>query len=224
MTSWTATCQAILSSTLSWSLLKLMSDESVILYSHLILCCPLLLLPSIFPTSEPFAVSQLFTSCGQSTGASASASVFPMNTQSGFPLGLTGLIFLLSKRLLQHHNLKISILWHSGFFVIQLSNPYTTSGKTMALTRRTFVGKVMSLLFNILSRFVIGEYCAVQCSVAQSCLILCNPIDCSPPGSSVHRDSPGKNTGVGCHVLPQGTFPTQGWNPGLLHCRWIFTS
>ena len=147
MTSWTAACQAILSSTLSWSLLKLMSDESVILYSHLILCCPLLLLPSIFPTSEPFAVSQLFTSCGQSTGASASASVFPMNTQSGFPLGLTGLIFLLSKRLLQHHNLKISILWHSGFFVIQLSNPYTTTGKTMALTRWTFVGKVMSLVF-----------------------------------------------------------------------------
>ena len=128
-----------------------------------------------------------------------------MNTQSGFPLGVIGLIFLLSKGLLQHHNLKISILWHSGFLMIQLSNPYTTTGKTTALTRWTFVGKVMPLLFNILSRFVIVEYCAVLCSVAQSCPILCDPIDCSPPGSSVHRNSPGKNTGVGCHVLLQGS-------------------
>ena len=61
--------------------------------------------------------------------------------------------------------------------------------------------------------------CAVLCLVAQSCPTLCNPMDCSLPGSSIHEDSPGKNTGMGCHALLQGIFPTQGWNPGLLHCR-----
>ena len=64
--------------------------------------------------------------------------------------------------------------------------------------------------------------CAVLCLVAQSCLTLCDPMNCSPLGSSVHGDSPGKNTGVGCHALLQGIFPTQGSNPGLSHCRWIF--
>ena len=59
------------------------------------------------------------------------------------------------------------------------------------------------------------------CLLAQSCLTLCDPKECSPPGSSIHGDSPGKNTGVGCHALFQGIFPTQGWNSGLLHCRWI---
>ena len=63
--------------------------------------------------------------------------------------------------------------------------------------------------------------CAVLCLVAQSCLTFCDPMDCSPPGSSVHGDSPGKNTGVGFHALLQGIFPTLGSNPGLLHCRWI---
>ena len=63
--------------------------------------------------------------------------------------------------------------------------------------------------------------CAVLCFVAQSCPTLCNPMDCSPPGSSVHGDSPSKNTGVGFHALLQGIFPTQGSNPGLSHCRWI---
>ena len=106
-----------------------------------------------FPASGSFPVSQLFISCGQSIGASTSASVFPMNIQSGIPLGWTGLIFLLPRGLLQQHNLKTSILWHSAFFMIQLSNPYTTTGKTTALTRLTFVGKVMSLLFHILSGF-----------------------------------------------------------------------
>ena len=62
--------------------------------------------------------------------------------------------------------------------------------------------------------------CAVLCSVSQSCSTLCDPMDCSPPGSSVHGDSPGKNTEVGCHALLQGIFPTQGSNPGLPHCRW----
>ena len=63
--------------------------------------------------------------------------------------------------------------------------------------------------------------CAVLCLVAQSCLTLCNPMDCGPPGSSIHGDPPGKNTGVGCHACLQGIFPIQGWNPGLLYCRRI---
>ena len=63
--------------------------------------------------------------------------------------------------------------------------------------------------------------CVCVCLVDQLCPTLCNPMDCSPPGSSVRGDSPGKNTGVGCHALLQGNFPTQGLNPGLPHCRWI---
>ena len=93
-TPWTAVCQASLSITNSWSLLKLMSIESMMSSNHLILCHPLLLLPSIFPS-----MSQLFTSGGQSTGASASASVLPVNIQGGFPFGWTGWISLLSKGL-----------------------------------------------------------------------------------------------------------------------------
>ena len=64
--------------------------------------------------------------------------------------------------------------------------------------------------------------CVLLCLVTQSCPILCDPMDCSPPGPSAHGDSPGKDTGVGCRALLQGIFPTQGLNPGLLHSRWIF--
>ena len=139
-----------------------MSILSVMPSSHLILCHPLLLLPSIFPRNSFcffFTMSQPFTSGGQSIGASPSASVLLMNIQGCFPLGLTGWISLLSKRLsrvFQHHSSKASILWHSAVFMVQLSHPYMTTGKTIALTRRTFVGKVMSLLFNMLSRLVIA--------------------------------------------------------------------
>ena len=104
-------------------------------------------------------MSQLFASAGQSTGVSASASVLSMNIQDQFPLGLTGLISLLSRglsSLFQHHSLKAPIFWCSVFFVVQLSHSYMTPGKTIALTRWTFVGKVMSLLFNTLSRFLIA--------------------------------------------------------------------
>ena len=84
---------------------------------------------------------------------------YPMNIQGWFPLGLTGLISLQSKglfkSLLQHHSSKASILWHSAFYIVQLSHPYMTTGKTIALTRQTYVGKVMSLLLNMLSRLVI---------------------------------------------------------------------
>ena len=111
-----------------------------------------------FPASGSFPVSQFFISGGQSIGVLASASVLPMNIQDWFPLGLTGWISLQSKglkSLLQHHSSEASVLWHSAVFMVQLSHPYTTTGKTIALTRRTFVGKVMSLLFNMLSRLVI---------------------------------------------------------------------
>ena len=98
LTPWTAAGQISLSFNISWSLLKLMSIESVMPSNHLVLCRPLLLLPSIFPSIRVFS-SQLFTSGGQSIGASASASVLPMNIQDCFPLGLTGLISLQSKGL-----------------------------------------------------------------------------------------------------------------------------
>ena len=92
-------------------------------------------------------------------GASASASVLPMNIQGWFPLGWTWFDLLAvqgTQHLLQHHSSKASILWHSAFFMVQLSHPYTTARKTIALTTWTFVNKVMSLLFNTLSRFVIA--------------------------------------------------------------------
>ena len=100
-----------------------------------------------FPVSGSFPMSQFFTSGGQSIGVSASASVLPMNSQDWFPLGLTGLISLeskgLFKGLLQHHNSKVSILQCSAFFMVRPSHPYMTTGKTLALTIYTFVGKVM---------------------------------------------------------------------------------
>ena len=114
--------------------------------------------PQPLPASGSFPVSQLFAWGGQSIGVSAPASVLPMNTQAWSPLGWTGWISLQSrelKSLLQHHSSKASILWHSAFFTVQLSHPYMTTGKTIALTRWTFVGKVMSLLFNMLSRLAI---------------------------------------------------------------------
>ena len=109
-----------------------------------------------FPASGSFPMSRLFTSGDQSIGASASASVLPMNIQGWFPLGLTGLISLLSKGLsrvfsnttVQKHQ------FFGTFFIVQLSHPFMTTGKTIAFTRRTFVGKVMSLLLNMLSRLV----------------------------------------------------------------------
>ena len=106
-----------------------------------------------FPASGSFPRSQFFSSGGQSIGVSASASVLPMNIQDKFPLGLTDgspCIQGTVKSLLQHHSSKASILQRSAFFIVQLSHPYVTTGKTIALSRWTFVGNVMSLLFNML--------------------------------------------------------------------------
>ena len=120
-----------------------------------------------FPAAGSFQTSQLFASGGQTIGVSASTSVLPITTQDWSPLGWTGWISfgmdwldLLAvqgtlQSLLQHHSSKASILLRSAFFTVQLSHPYMTTGKTIALTRRTFVGKVMFLLFNMLSGLVI---------------------------------------------------------------------
>ena len=155
VTPWTAARQASLSITNFQSLLKLMSMELVMWSNHLILCHPLLLLLSFFPSIKVFSNE----SVDQSIEASASASAFPMNIQDWLPLALTGLVSLLSKGLSRifsrHHSVKVSIPHCSAFFIVQFSHPYMTAGKTIALTIQTFVGKVMSLLFNMLSRFVI---------------------------------------------------------------------
>ena len=114
--------------------------------------------PQSLPASGYFPMSQLFAWGGQSIRVSVSASILPMDTQNWSPLGWTGWISLQSKglsRVLQHHSSKASIFPHSAFFTVQLSHPYMTTVKTIALTRRTFVGKVMSLFFNMLSRLVI---------------------------------------------------------------------
>ena len=135
------------------------SIESVMPSSHLILCRPLLLLPPIPPSIRVFPMSQLFAWGGQSTGVSASASFLPKDTQDWSLLEWTGWISLHSKGLSwvfsQHHSSKAWILRHSAFFTVQLSHPYMTTGKTIALTRRTSVGKVMSLLLNMPSTLVI---------------------------------------------------------------------
>ena len=134
-----------------------MSIEPVMPSNHLILIHPLFLLPSIFPVSGSFLMSWLFTSGGQTTGASVSASVLPMNIQLiSFRIDWFNLLAVQGtlKSLLRHRSSKISILWDSAFFMVQLSHPYMTTGKNIALTRQTFAGKVMSLLFNMLSRLV----------------------------------------------------------------------
>ena len=132
--------------------------------NHLILCHPLLLLPSIFPSIRVFSKeSVLPIRWPKYWNLSFSISEYwflPKNIQGWFSLALTGLISLLSKglsTLLQHHSLKASILWHSPFFMVQFSQLYVTTGKIIALTIQTFVRKGMSLLFNMLSRFAIGE-------------------------------------------------------------------
>ena len=155
---WTAAHQASLSITNSQSLLKLMSSESVMPSNHLILCHPLLLPPSIFPSIRVFSNESLLCIRWPKYW-SFSFSINPSNEYSGlisFKMDQLDLLAVTLKSLLQHHSSKASILQCSVFFIVQLSHPYMTNGKTIALTRWTFVVKVMSLLFNILSRLVIA--------------------------------------------------------------------
>ena len=152
--------QASLSFINSWSLLKLMSVELVMPSNHLILCRPLLLQPSIFPSIRIFS-NESFLCIKWPKYWSFSFSISPSNEYSGLISFTMDWLDLLAvqgtlKSLLQHHSSKASILWCSTFFTVQLSHPYMTTGKTTALTRQTFVGKVMSLLFNMMSRLVIA--------------------------------------------------------------------
>ena len=158
-TPWTAAHQASLSISSSWSLLKLMSIELVMPSNHLILCRPLLFPPSIFPSIRVFSNGSVLH-IRWPKDWSFSFSISPSNEYSGlisFKMDWLGLLAVQGtlKSLLQHHTSKASILWHSAFFIVQLSHPYMTTGKTIALTGRTFVGTVMSLLLNMLSRLVI---------------------------------------------------------------------
>ena len=156
---WTAARQASLSITNSWSLLKLMSIESVILSNHLILCHPLLLPPSIFPRIRIFSNDSVLHIRWPKYW-SFSFSISPSNEHSeliSFRMDWLDLLAVQGtlKHPLQHHSSKASIFQRSAFFIVQLSHPYMTTGKTIALTRWIFVSKVMSLLFNMLSWLVI---------------------------------------------------------------------
>ena len=158
-TPWTAAGQASLSITNSRSLLKLMSIESVMSFNHLILCRPLLLPPSTFPSIRVFSNESVLC-ISWLKYCSFSFSMSPSNEYSvliSFRMDWLDLFAVQGtlKSLLQHHSSKASILQHSAFLTVQLSHPYMTTEKTIALTRWTFVGKVMSLLFNMLSRLVI---------------------------------------------------------------------
>ena len=137
-----------------------MSIESVMPSNHLIFCHPLLLLPSIFPSIRVFS-NESALHIRWPKYWSFSFNISPSSEHPGLSSFSMDWLDLLAvqgtlKSLLQYHSSKASILWHSGFFIVQLSHPYMTTGKTIALTRQTFVGKVMSLLFNMLSRLLIA--------------------------------------------------------------------
>ena len=158
-TPWTAACQASLSIANSRSLLKLMSIQSVMPSNHLILCHPVLLLPSVFPSIRVISGESLLPIRWPKYW-SFSFNISPSNEHPGLISFRIDWLDLLAvqgtlKNLLKHHRSKASILQRSAFFTLQLSHPYMTTGKNTALTRRTFVGKVISLLFNMLSKLVV---------------------------------------------------------------------
>ena len=167
-TPWTAACQASLSIANSRSLLKLTPIESVMPSNHLILCHPLLLLPSIFPSIGVFS-SESVLHIRWPKYWSFSFNISPSSEYSGLisfrmdwldTLSVQGTL----KSLLQHHSSKASIFQCSAFFRVQLSHPYMTTGKTMALTRWTFAGKITSLLFNMLSKLIINVMFDFPCN------------------------------------------------------------
>ena len=161
-TPWTAACQASLSITNYWSLPKLMSIESMMPCNHLILCHPLPILPSIFPSLRVFS-SESVLPISWPKYWSFSFNISPSNEHSGLiSFKMDGLDLLAVqgtiKSLLQNYSSKASILWCSAFFMVQLSHPYLTTGKTIALTRQNFASKEMSLLFNMLSVLLIAFF------------------------------------------------------------------
>ena len=158
VTPWTAACQASLFITNSRSLLKLMSIELVMTSNYLILCHPLSFLLSICPSIRVFSNESVLCIRWPKYWR-FSFSINPSNEYSGLIFRMNWLDLAVQgtlKSLLQHHSSKASIVWPSAFFIVQLSHPYMTTGKTIALSRWTFVGKGMSLLFNVLSRLVIA--------------------------------------------------------------------
>ena len=181
--------------------------------SHLILSHPLLLLPPIPPRIRVF--SNESTLCMRWPKYwSFSFSISPSSERPGLISFRMDWLDLLAvqgtlKSLLHHHSSKASILRCLAFFTVQLSHPYMTTGKTIALTRRTFVGKVMSLLLNMLS--------AAAAASLQLCPTPSDPHGLQSTRLLCPRDSPGKNTGGGCHFLLQRIFLIQGSNLGLLH-------
>ena len=182
MTSWPAAAQAFLSFSISQSFLRFMSIELVMPSNHLILCFPLLLLPSVFPSIRVFsnesAVRTRWPKYWSYSFSFSPSEEYPRLIS--FKIDWFDLLAVQGtlKRLLQHDSSKASILWCSAFFTVQLSHLYITTGKTIALTIRTFVGKVMSLLFSTATA-------APTAKSLQSCPTLCDPIDGSPPGSPV---------------------------------------
>ena len=153
MTPWTASCQASLSIINSRGLSKLISIESVMPTNHLILCCPLRLLPSIFPSIRVFS-NESALRISWPKYWSFSFNINPSKEYSGlisFRMDWLDLLVVQGtlKSIRQHHSSKASILWHSAFFIVQLSHLFMTTGKTIDLTRQTFFGKVMSLLLNM---------------------------------------------------------------------------
>ena len=166
-TPWTAAHQASLSITNSRSPPKPTSIESMMPFNHLILCCPLLLLPSIFPSIRVFS-NESALHIRWPKYWSFSFNISPTNEYPGpisFRMDWLDLLEFQGtlKSLLQHHSSKASILLHSPFFIVQLSQPYMATGKTTAFTKWTFVGKVMSLLFNMLSRLIITFLSRSKC-------------------------------------------------------------
>ena len=180
-TPWTAACQAFLSITNFWSLLKLMSVESVMSYNHLILCCSLLLLPSVLPSIKVFSNESVLLIRWPKYW-SFSFSISPSSEHPGLISFRMDWLDLLEvqgtlKSLLQYHSSKASILWCSTFFIVQLSHPNLTTGKPYFWLWLTFVGKVMSLLFNMLFRLVItfipkSKHLLTSCCKSPSAVIL----------------------------------------------------
>ena len=166
VTPWTVACQVSLSITNSWSWLKFMSIELVMTSNYLILCCPLLLLRSIFPSIKVFSnESALHSRWPKYWNFSFNISPSDEHPELiSFRIDWLDLLAVQGtlKSLLQHHSSKASILWCSAF-IVQLSHPYMTTEKTIALTRQTFFGKVMSLPFNMLSRLVIAFLSSGKC-------------------------------------------------------------
>ena len=224
VTPWTAACHASLSITNTWSPPKPMSIELVIPSKHLTLCRPLPLLPSIFPSIRVFS-NESALHIRWPKYWSFSFNISPTNEYPGLiSLRMDRLILLAVqetlKSLLQHHSSKASVLRHSAFFIVHLSHPNMTTRKTIALTRLNFVEKLMSLLFNMLSRLVItflprsrGE----EKSLSHVQLF-------ATPWTVAHQTPWSKGFSrheywSGLPFPSPGDFPTQGSNSGLLHCR-----